>query len=139
MSSDMADPMRRREAMYPSAGYSTFGASGLKNENWAGARVRPDWVMLGWRNGGRCFLMASETVLSASMGIKKPQQHHFRSWEEFTRPGAFKPVATVEADVQGYTIITAATYAECLAALLFGHQWRPDQTPPAITEGLDRP
>lgn len=98
--------------------------------------VQPDWVMLGWRRAGKCFLMASETVLQATMRPDR-QTHHFRSWEDFLRPGAFKPIATVTATVQQYVVISANTYAECLAALLFGHQWRPDDAASmrAIEEG----
>jgi hypothetical protein len=98
-----------------------------------GDQLNPEWVMLGWRKDGRCWLMVSQTVEQASMRYVR-QTHHFIDVNDLLRRG-LKPVAEVRATVQHYTIVAAATYAECLAAILFDpkQRWRPDNPPPAIT------
>lgn len=94
--------------------------------------VNPEWVMLGWRRSGKCWLMVSLTVHDASMRFVR-QTHRFIDVNDLLTRGVH-PVAEVNATVQNYRIVSGDTYAECLAAILFDPQraWRPDNPPPAI-------
>jgi hypothetical protein len=92
----------------------------------------PEWVMVGWRKDGRCWLMVSREVKDATMRYTR-QTHHFIDVNDLLSRG-IKPIAEVRATVQHYTIVAGASYAECLAAILFDpkHAWRPDNPPQAL-------
>lgn len=92
--------------------------------------VSPDWVMVGWREAGECVLLASGSLTAAQLDYRA-REYQFRDVQDMRR--RFKPQKTLTAHMDDYLIIRAATYAECLAELLFKHQWRPDE--PRTIEG----
>jgi hypothetical protein len=86
--------------------------------------AQPDWVMFGWRRNGRCRLMASRTILNAHMQYVR-QQHTFRDVADMM--ANFRPVAKLDATIRDYVIVEAATFTDCLAAILYGDKpWNPD-------------
>lgn len=102
-----------------------FPSAVVVNSAGANRRLDLEWVMAGWRDRGKCHLLASQVVTDATLTFVK-QTMTYESWDAFQRPGAFKPSRQLQAVIGDYVLIRADTYAECLAALLFGFQWRPD-------------
>lgn len=86
---------------------------------------RPQWVMMGaeW-DGPGVLLLASRTLTAAELDFRA-RSYEFRSWEEFVRPGAFRPELTLSVHMDDdYVLVFGATYIDCLATLLKG--WQPD-------------
>lgn len=116
---------------------SAFPSAVVVNSAGPNRNIEPDWVLVGWRERGRCHLLASEAVSDASLTFVR-QTLHYDSWAEFTAPGAFKPARQLQAIIGNYVLIRADSYAECLAALLFGFQWKPDTIRAIGSAGMGR-
>lgn len=98
-----------------------------------------EWVLVGWRERGKCVLLASEAVDHATLTFaRRPQQFQYLSANELRLFGV-KMARHLTADILNYTLIEADTFAECLAALLFGHQWKPDSMRALGSAGMGRP
>lgn len=88
--------------------------------------IDASWVIVGWREHGKCRMLASENVDHATLKFAQvPQYFQFRDAAEMRSRG-IGMARTLDADITSYVLIEADTYAECLAALLFGYQWKPD-------------
>ncbi len=87
--------------------------------------LNADWVITGWQENGRYYLLASEDVAAATLTFSG-QRHawHFATTADLRASGLRIP-RELNADIRAYTVIEADGYAECLAALLFGYQWKP--------------
>lgn len=88
--------------------------------------IDAEWVLVGWRENGRCRLLASEDIDHATLSFARVQQQYVFTDADDLRRRGIRAARHIDADVLSYVLIEADTYAECLAALLFGYQWKPD-------------
>jgi hypothetical protein len=88
--------------------------------------IDAEWVLVGWREKGRCRMLASESIDHATLTFARiRQEFEFRDAATMRTLG-IKAARHLNADILSYVLIEADSYAECLAALLFGYQWKPD-------------
>lgn len=89
--------------------------------------IDAEWVLVGWREHGKCVLLASEDIDHATLRFAPNVAYAkmYRDAEDLRAIGIQAP-RNVNADITAYVVIEADTFAECLAALLFGYQWKPD-------------
>lgn len=89
--------------------------------------LKPEWLMLGWRDTSGGYVLLASRELDQAQFDWVAAQYEYASWAEFCAPGAFRPRWHVDVEgTQKYVIVKAASYAECLADLLFKHGWRAD-------------
>lgn len=107
------------------------------------SEIRPEWAMVGWQGpdpygrGDWHWLLASKELKSATLDWVR-RTYEFRSWEEFTTPGAFRPAWHIDITGIGkFVLIKGDSYAKCLAELLFIRQWNADTEPGALPVDLE--
>lgn len=101
--------------------------------------IDADWVLVGWRERGRCILLASEDVDHATLTFAKVRQQFEFEDVATMRAMGIKAARDLTATITKYVLIEADTFAECLAALLFGYQWKPETIRAIGTAGMGRP
>lgn len=117
---------------------SSFPSARIIRSAGANRSLLADWVLVGWRERGLCYLLASESVDDAHLSFAhRRQQWQFMNADDLRRAG-IKMARHIEADILNYELIEAETFAECLAALLFGVQWKPDTIKAIGTAGMGR-